>query len=263
MVPGRAWRPHAHYALQIPRSVRHPSALSSPVSNASSVAASAPQQTIFITSNMSPRRFSTAIGCSSFIATVTTKAAFSPYVKRPSCTAYRNSAARKLPSAVVQPDALSQIHRTIVNRFCDERRINRSSRLLFRRAAFSACNDQRAGDDIQRHRLHYRLIVHFASPISNARSSSLHADFSCSATESSLYITRQLTQQAEVFVRTGGNTNRHVGDRLLPATPLRELKRPDAGFQHLIARTVKAMGIAILLPRKVEVCCLRASMSST
>ncbi len=54
---------------------------------------------------------------------------------------------------------------------------------------------------------------------------------------------RQLTQQAEVFVRTGGNTNRHVGDLAFsPGNALRELKDLDAGFQHLIARVCCAMG---------------------
>ncbi len=94
------------------------------------------QQTIgfIVQQQVADARFSTAIGCSVCHRNSDHKAAFFNNLRQtPGRTAYRTSAAQIASALLVQPDALPQIHRTIVNRFCDERRINRSRLLQTRR----------------------------------------------------------------------------------------------------------------------------------
>ncbi len=103
MVPRTGMASHAHYALQIPRSVRHPSAHHHwSATPAASRRRRARRRRLIVQRNRSPRRFSTAIGCSSFIATVTTAPLFHPLRQTPVARLYCNSAAQ-IASALSTP----------------------------------------------------------------------------------------------------------------------------------------------------------------
>ena len=158
-------------------------------------------------------------------------------VKRVGRAAHRDSAAQVAFSTVVQPDTLSQVQRLLIDNARDKGRVYRTG--FFQ----TACVQRLQRDQIARHNIQGQCFIiqfqRFTLFFAHQQRAQLFRRRRGLQLFSHRIIAqhmRQLTQQAQVLVAAGSDTDCHVSNlTVAPHHTLRELINLNAGFQHLIA----------------------------
>ncbi len=158
-------------------------------------------------------------------------------------TADGDSAAQVAFSTVVQPDALAEVQRFVINGVSHEGGIHGTG--LFQATGVERLQGHQVGSH---HVEGQRVVIQlqgFALLFAHQQGAQLFSGGSGLQLFSHGVVAqdvRQLTQQAEVFIAAGGNPNGDIGYlAFAPEHALRELIDLNAGFQHLIAGIGGAM----------------------